>query len=203
MVAPTSAVVVPMRTNWLRTRGLTSSTDVCKVATGHGQPWPQEQSGGCVQQVAPGLHDGRQGSTALGGRCERWSESKQSTTREGNATERHHGPRDEAVLRRLELLGGRHFVPQVTGGVSRSTRGPLGGVRFWDVQHTVSENHGWVEVARLPAGGIAGVRPPDAWLLLQGMPIGLVAALDLSILTPFSSWSGRSALADVVAVRGP
>jgi type IV secretion system protein VirD4 len=37
------------------------------------------------------------------------------------------GVRDEAVVRRLEVLGGRHFVPQVTGSVSHSTRGPLAG----------------------------------------------------------------------------
>jgi TraM recognition site of TraD and TraG len=113
------------------------------------------------------------------------------------------GVRDEAVLRRRELVGGRHFVPQVTRSVSRSTRGPLGGFKLWDVQHTVIENHGWVEVPRLPAAVIAGVPPPDAWLLLRGMPIGLVDALDLSALMPFSSWSGLSTLAEVVAVRGP
>jgi hypothetical protein len=84
------------------------------------------------------------------------------------------GVRDEAVLRRLELLGGRHFVPQVTRSVSRSTRGPLGGFRLWDVQHTVGENHGWVEVSRSPAAVIAGVRPSLAWLLLRRLPVGLV-----------------------------
>jgi hypothetical protein len=107
------------------------------------------------------------------------------------------GVRDEAVLRRLELLGGRHFVPQVTRSVGRSTTGPLGSLRFWEIQRTVSENHGWVEVTRLPAAVIAGVRPPDAWLLLRGLPIGLVEALDLSGLTPFSSWSGLSTVVEV------
>jgi len=47
--------------------------------------------------------------------------------------------RDEAVLRRLELLGGRHFVSQVTRSVCRSTRGPLRTVKFWEVHDTASE----------------------------------------------------------------
>jgi len=51
------------------------------------------------------------------------------------------GVRDEAGLRRFELLRGRHFLPQVTRSVSRSTRRPVGGFNLWD----------GVEVQRLPA----------------------------------------------------
>ena len=108
------------------------------------------------------------------------------------------GVRDEAVLRRLELLGGRHFVTQVTRSGSRSARGPLGGFRLWDVQHTVSENHGWVEVPRLPAAVIAGVRPPQAWLLMRGLPIGLVNVLDLCLIEPFLTWAAVCAVVDIV-----
>jgi len=108
------------------------------------------------------------------------------------------GVRDEVVLRRLELLGGRHFVPEVTRSVSRSTRGPLGGVKFWEVQHTVSENHGWVEVPRLPAGVIAAVEPPRAWLLMRGLPVGLVDVLGLSGVEPFRTWADARPVVEVL-----
>jgi hypothetical protein len=91
------------------------------------------------------------------------------------------------VLRRLELLSGRHFVPRVTRTVARSTRGPIGGVKFWDVQRTVSENHCWVEMPRLPAAVISGVRPPQAWLLMRGLPVGLVDVVEVSRSEPFHS----------------
>lgn len=108
------------------------------------------------------------------------------------------GVRDEVVPRRLELLGGRRFVPQVTRSVSRSTRGPLGGFRLWDVQHTVSENLGWVEVPRLPAAAVAGVRAPQAWLLMRGLPVGLVDVPDLSLVDPFGTWAAARSPVDVV-----
>jgi type IV secretion system protein VirD4 len=107
------------------------------------------------------------------------------------------GVRDEHVLRRLELLGGRHFVPQVARSVSRSSRGPLDGWRWWDVQRTVSENHGWVEVPRLPAGVISAVRQPQAWLLMRGLPVGFVESLDLSGVSPFLSWALLRGVVDV------
>jgi type IV secretory pathway TraG/TraD family ATPase VirD4 len=113
------------------------------------------------------------------------------------------GVRDEAVLRRLELLGGRHFVPQTTRSTSRSTRGPLGDLRFWDVQHTVSENHGWVEVPRLPAAVIAGVRAPHGWMLMRGTPVGLVEAGDISRLDPFRPWSALGLVMDVCGRSSP
>lgn len=109
------------------------------------------------------------------------------------------GTRDEAVLRRLELLGGRHFVPQVTRSVSRSTSGPLRAFKVWDVQHSINENHGWVEVPRLPAAAIAAVRSPQAWLLMRGLPVGLVDALDHSLVEPWRMWASQR---PVVAVVG-
>jgi type IV secretion system protein VirD4 len=112
------------------------------------------------------------------------------------------GVRDEAVLRRLELVGGRHFVPQVTRSVSRSTRGPLGGLKLWDVQHTVSENHGWVEVPRLPAAVIATTRSPHAWLLMRGMPVGLVEVSDPSQVEPFSAWAHVRPVVHVLCAVG-
>jgi type IV secretion system protein VirD4 len=108
------------------------------------------------------------------------------------------GVRDEVVLRRLELLGGRHFVPQVIRSVSRSARGPLASFRVWDVQHTVSENHGWVEVPRLPAAVIAGMRPPRAWLLIQGLPLGLVHVLDPCVIEPFGAWAAFRPVVDIM-----
>jgi hypothetical protein len=108
------------------------------------------------------------------------------------------GVRDEAVLRRLELLGGRHFVPQVTRSVSRSTRGPLGSFRLWDVQRTVGENHGWVEVPRLPAAVIAGGKAPKAWVLMRGLPLGLVEVLDVSLVEPFDGWTSLGSVVDVL-----
>jgi hypothetical protein len=109
------------------------------------------------------------------------------------------GTRDEVVLRRLELLGGRHFVPQVTRSVSRSTRGPLGAFKVWDVQHSVSENHGWVAVPRPPAGVIAGEHPPQAWLLMRGLPLGLVDVVDPSLVEPFRTWAAVCSLLDLVS----
>ena len=110
----------------------------------------------------------------------------------------------------VALLGfaGAHltdFVPQVSRNVSRSTSGPLGAFRVWDVQHTISENHGWVEVPRLPVAAIAGVRSPQAWLLMRGLPVGLVDVLDLSLVVPFSIWTALRPVVDVVptiAIRG-
>jgi hypothetical protein len=86
----------------------------------------------------------------------------------------------------------------VTRSKSRSTRGSLGDLRFWEVQHTESANHGWVEAARLPAGVIAGMRTAHAWVLMRGLPVGLVNALDLPLVEPFRSWSMLPSLFDVI-----
>jgi hypothetical protein len=82
--------------------------------------------------------------------------------------------------------------------VSRSTSGPLGAPKFWDVQHTTSESHGCVEVPRLPVASLAALRPPQAWLLLRGLPVGLVDTCDLALVEPFRTWSDLGPLLDIV-----